>query len=156
MSTGHADVRQQGRLRIGWQQSDQCIAGLLRDPARRQIVFLVKQLNTLQALRTEALERPRCQHLHGLARDAAVPGRRRGPVANPRYLAARLPSLQHDVAKDAVSLLPALAVQDGEAQPATVCPAALLHLQPAERVLLRHDRIPPRLAHRRIAKDIEQ
>jgi hypothetical protein len=34
--------------RIGWQHVDQRITGLLRDPARRKIVLLVKQLNTLQ------------------------------------------------------------------------------------------------------------
>jgi hypothetical protein len=68
--------------RIGWQQSDQRIAGLMCHPARCQIVLLVKQLNTLQALCSEAIESPRCQHLDGLARDAAVPGCRSGPVAN--------------------------------------------------------------------------
>jgi hypothetical protein len=75
--------RREGR-RVGRKHVDQRIAALLCDPARRQIIFLVKQLNTLQALRAEALERPRCHHLHGLARDPARS--RLGPTPRPDRL----------------------------------------------------------------------
>src|SRR5580692_6304846 len=46
--------------------------------------------------------------------------------------------------------------QDGEAQTAAVRQALLLRVQPAEGILLRHDRVPGRLVHHRIAIDIHQ